>query len=299
MDFHIQFLVWMLATSFFAFSLSKEAQVKVFDSRGISNLVTAEIYLQISNENFTHSWTRVWYCNNPDSLTVGLLANKCALSAPKFDHIVQRLSIANKAIFFQFDLEACKSIDSVIKIIRENAYKSLWLGMRMIPGPYSQQNSITDKRCISSNVINGQQVSIIMFDEDHLPPGRPNEGYSDDQLRELRRVMENSAASYIALDALYLSKTSKKLMQEHLKDVGVIIYQLERQDLPDLALLRNKYAILSTIVKNGMIELMLDRHVIDRMLSFIPKVDWTQIPSKWQDSIPNPEVFYEHLYNGK
>lgn len=110
--------------------------------------------------------------------------------------------------------------------------------------------------------------------------------------------MDKSIAHFVALDAMYLSGTSYDRLTKYLKNVRVIVYQLEGQQVPDLGVLHDKYAHLTSIARDGRVDVMLKRHLVDRMNSYLPNVDWAQRPAAWQGTFTNPANFYEYMAEG-
>lgn len=273
-----------------------------FHATPITSYWTSNLFFQSSQITVTHAWTRVWYCYGiVKTLAVNTAANKCARDSPTLNMVLSRLSSLQrtgwmKTVFLQFDLEACQNIDLVLDQLQFNNYASAWLGMRLVKGPKSKIATATSKRCISYEVVQTAQVSILMFDEHPLAAaGETNPGYTEAQLRALRAFFDNSVAHFVALDAMYLSATRPEHLTQHLKDVRIIVYQLEGQQLPNLALLRHRYTHLVGIARDKRVDVMLPKKVVQRMHSYLPIVDWIQRPAYWQNSIPNPPTFYEYM----
>lgn len=165
------------------------AKMRLFYDRPITSRWTSDVFFQSTAPNFTHTWTRVWYCGNLRTLAVNTEANKCAADSPRVFHLLQRQTgywdgDRVKAVFYQFDLEACENIDpTIMAALSSNRYPSIWLGMRLVKGPKSRIATATDLKCISHQVVQSKQVSVLMFDEQPLKKGEKNSGYSEKELQ--------------------------------------------------------------------------------------------------------------------
>lgn len=276
--------------------------VRIFEPRPITSKLTMDYYFQQSDVNVTHTWSRVFYCDNSNAITVNTLANKCMANSVHLDHLLQRLHPTTtkgitKAVFLQFEWEACQKNQLMKKALQQNPYNSLFVGMRIVKGPKSEIPPPTENelQCIQKTVVHPSHVTVLMFDEHPLAAGEASIGYTEEQLKALVNTIADSEVYYVALDALFLSRTPRKVLETNMRSVRVIIYQLEGQALPELGLLRYQHAVLFHVAKSNDVQLMLSRSTIDRMRSYLPNVDWTQRPAKWQDSFVNPSNFYDYL----
>lgn len=120
-------------------------------------------------------------------------------------------------------------------------------------------------------------------------------GYSEQQLKDMSIAFNKSDAQYVALDALYASNTNFSLFTEYLFGIPVILYQLRYQPLPHITKLRKAYD--SLYESSTDVFLMLPRPVINRLLSFLPTVDWTMKPFKWGLTLKNNTEYYQFLKN--
>lgn len=105
-----------------------------------------------------------------------------------------------------------------------------------------------------------------------------NDSYTEKQLANMKTAKENTDAQYVALDAFYASNTDINLLKKHLNGFPIMIYQIQGQKPPNILKLRKVYDMLAHTSKNKVF-LMLPRKLANRLVSYVPNIDLTQIPS--------------------
>lgn len=281
-------------------------RVSVFEPRPLTHKWTLDIFFQMPGKDISHAWTRVFYCQNVNAITINTLANKCSPRSLHLDQLMQRLYPTfrgvTKAVFLQVERQTCQKIE----LLRESLasapqYSGAFIGMRLLKGPNSNIAAATaeELQCITKPVAISSHVIVLMFDEHPLKPNQANTGYTAEQLGTILDIISDTDVYYVALDALFLSETPRTLLETYMKSLNIIIYQLEGQRLPELGLLRYQFAVLSHVAKdNNGVQVLLPRLKVDRMHSYLPNVDWSQRVAPWQDLFVNPVIFHEYLANG-
>lgn len=134
-----------------------------------------------------------------------------------------------------------------------------------------------------------------MFQESH---SYPTQGYTEKHLFDMSQAMLSTDAQYAAFDALFASNTDFKLFDKHLDGVPILLYQLRYQSLPEPYKLRLLYDVVKES-SNDNVYLLLPRPVIDRMFSYLPNMEYGQMPFKWTRTLTDYAEYHQYLSNPK
>lgn len=279
--------------------------VFVFHNEPLTTKHALDTFFQYPKPEVTHAYTNIHWCGQIMEFAGGSVGNPCPPDAPQWTAIMDRLVDYNKryyrAVLMIFDLQACTKLagdPSEVEVLMQNNYASGWFGMRVVPGPKSTINPDNNMRCLQRPPIGLNHILVAMFDEFPITENEQNRGYTEDQLKAMNAAYKGDV-DFVALDAMYLSATDFNLIRTFFVNVEeIIVYQLEGQELPDLGVLRKIVYQLKGHFQR--VELMFDRRDVDKMISYLPSMDWTQFATdKYRDAYLNPLSFYDHLSQGE
>lgn len=286
--------------------LTQEAtDVKIFHSTPITSKATLDDFLQFGKENETHAIAYITYCPLIDGMMYGKSPHFCDYNGKTWRFIIERLAPRTddyyKAVFMIMDVDTATEMitgEESSQLLQWNNFESVWFGIPLVYGPNADSSyRESDGRFLTFPPLGGNQKIAQMFIETKLNPLQTNNGYSREQLEKLKKIYL-PGVSYIAFDATYLDSTPPALLLELLiAGDRVIIYQIQDQRMPDYGRLRNIVVQIKAKVRT--LQLYLDRKIVDRLLSYVPTLDWTQIATqRYREKYLNPLAFYDHLAQG-
>lgn len=277
--------------------------VDVFHAQTVYSLRTLNHYLQFGEDNETHAITYINWCPDNGGLLYGREPYRCDEEGDTWITLMERLIGFSKkyyrAMFMVMNPSTFKRLlTDQTYILSITNFDTVWFGVRLLNGTNNDASDESDGKFITWPPLLITHKVAMMFNERPLEPGQANPGYSHALLARLKGLQPLPNVNYIGLEATYLAATAPKTALEiFTPEDRLIIYRLDGQPMPDCRRLRNIVEQLKARVKT--VQLYIDRKIVDRMASYIPNLDWTQIPTQmYRDKYVNPLAFYDHLAEG-
>lgn len=201
----------------------------IFTSDRIVDRRSAYTFLQFRTDGYTYSSARVRYCDQQKTLVLG---DECTAKSLTLIEVLQRIEM-NRTVWFQVDYEACLKMDKeVADAIFFNAYKTSWMGWRVVQGPNSKNPTLKDPKCWKEG--NRGTRNILMFDEHSHKGNSPVPGYTKTQLDEMYAANYLLKPSHMASDIhfLYSLKNYSIIPHESGRNMSNLAYILEGQPWP-------------------------------------------------------------------
>lgn len=217
------------------------------------------------------------------------------------DRLVDKQDDYYRALFMIMNPKTAEELltnEDSREILFMNNYDAAEFGVRLIHGPNPDDSEESNGTFITYPPLGYKHKVAVMFNEQPLAKDQANPGYALAQLQALVQL-DLKNVNYMALEATYLSVTAPSIVLKVLQPSHrVIVYHLDGQPMPDLRMLRNIVQQIKARVRTT--QLYLDRKIVDRLLSYVPNLDWTQIPSQtYRNQYLNPMAFYDHLAEGE
>lgn len=250
---------------------------------------------------YTHAFTNIRWCPTVESLVLTSEDNPCSERSYHWTWLMGSLSQPSqwylKVVLMIFSNQDCKKLLSTpnfYKVLARNNYNTAWLGFRTVLGPNADDPG--SDFCPYFDKVTEKQVLVVMFNERPLERDQKNPGYSEEQLCNLFKDRDGKKATYVALDALYLSATSFQVMRKCIKGtVRVFIYQMDGQKLPNPHDLYQRFQVLRDMVRyEEMQTSFLPPKFDNQYKSNLPRNNW-QHASNTQGMIQNQIVFNTFL----